>query len=202
MRVSESMRSIRGIERTAAYTKIQPASRYGAYPYREGEPQLPPQSPDDDWSRELRRAAGSAAEWQQLTKQVLAVVDRMLASAQRERGQTSTQPALRAEQLEQLDAHISVLRTSYSSNAEYLRPDAWLPIEQVIRQAGDNNRQRLDDINFLRKLRSALAYSSEQSASQLIRLSPHPTLPYAAYYSSVQSYWPLPAIGTLMNRYY
>ncbi|MDQ0060890.1 hypothetical protein [Paenibacillus harenae] len=202
MRVSESMRTIRGIERSAAYTRIQPASRYGAYPYREGEPQLPPQSPDDDWSRELRRAAGSASEWQQLTKQALAVVDRILSSAQRERGQIPAKPALSKDQLEQLAAHIKVLRTSYSGNAEYLRPEAWLPIEQVIRHADESDRQRLDDISLLRKLRSALACSSEQRASQLIRLTPHPAMPYAAYYSSMQSYWPLPAIGTLMNRYY
>lgn len=202
MRINESMRSIRGIERSSAYTRIAPTSRYGAYPYREGEPQLPPQSSNEDWSRELRRAAGSAAEWQQLAKQALAVVDRLIANLERERRHPSANPSPRDKELEQLAAHMNALRTSYASNAEYLRPEAWFPIEQALRQFDEFSPQKLIDTRFLRNLSSALASSSEQPVSELIRISPHPSLPYAAYYSSAQSYWPLPVVGTLMNRYY
>lgn len=69
-----------------------------------------------------------------------------------------------------------------------------------------NETQRLKQLmlgadGLLNKLKHALAYADQQRAVDLLQPQLAATLPYAAYYSSTQSYWPLPYVGLILNRY-
>lgn len=54
---------------------------------------------------------------------------------------------------------------------------------------------------LLNGLKHALTYAEQQRTVDLLQPKLAATLPYAAYYSSTQSYWPLPYVGLILNRY-
>lgn len=69
-----------------------------------------------------------------------------------------------------------------------------------------NDTQRLKQLmlgadGLLYGLKHALTYADQQRAVDLLQPQLAATLPYAAYYSSMQSYWPLPYVGLILNRY-
>lgn len=251
-----SIRSIRGIERTNVYAPIQAINRYASYPYREGEPQLPPNS-ERDWNYVYKEAADSAAKWVRTAKQAQYDLDRLMWDLSRHFG--SGKPV--TGHIHNLTRLLNDLESQYLRHAGYLKPELWASIELAMRHpaAGELGLRRslesgkwIIDPPYLRQsqkpkgnlslnakidagtntsvnsgasnpfepasaprmkrlllgadgmltgLKHALTYADHQKAVDLLQLRLPTSLPYAAYYGSIQSYWPLPSVGLIINRY-
>jgi len=71
--------------------------------------------------------------------------------------------------------------------------------------ADELKRLLLGASGFLTELKQAIDYSKELQPTELLRDSWHttkPYMPYMAYYSSMQAYFPMPMVGMLVNRMY
>ena len=77
---------------------------------------------------------------------------------------------------------------------------AW-PMPLLANETQRVQRLLLGADGLLNGLKHALAYAEQQRAVDLLQPKLAATLPYAAYYSSTQSYWPLPYVGLILNRY-
>lgn len=225
------IRSIRGIERTNVYVPVQAVSPYAFYPYRDGEPQLPPDS-GNDWNQVYQQAANSAAAWVQTVKQAQFDIDQLT-------GKLSSQ--LNAgnpidDSTQKLTALLNQLESHFKEHAENLKPELWASIDLALRhpaaqklslrrsphdgrwimdeyadkspklplssdEARHMKRLLLGSDGLLNNLKHALAYDEQQKAVDLLQPQLTNTLPYAAYYGSMQSYLPLPRVGLVLNRY-
>lgn len=251
-----SIRSIRGIEPTSVYAPIQAINRYASYPYREGEPQLPPNS-ECDWNYVYKQAADSAAKWVRTAKQAQYDLDRVMSDLSRQFG--AGKPI--TDHIHNLTRLLNDLESQYLRYAGDLKPELWASIELAVRHpaagelglrrslesgkwivdppyfrqlqkpkgnlsldakidAGTNasansgasnpfepasaprmKRLLLGADGMLTGLKHALTYADQQKAVDLLQLRLPTSLPYAAYYGSIQSYWPLPSVGLIINRY-
>ncbi|MGM0880342.1 MAG: hypothetical protein ACQEXQ_04780 [Bacillota bacterium] len=249
------IRSIRGIERTNTYVPIQAINRYASYPYREGEPQLPPNS-EHNWNHIYKQAADSAAKWVRKAKQAQYDLDRLIWDLSRQLG--AGKPI--NEHIHNFIQLLNDLESQFLQHDGDLKPELWASIELAIRhpasgelglrrsresgkwivdppysrqsQAGVNtsfsdstsaganksansgpsnpfepasirrmNRLLLGADGMLTGIKHALTYADHQKAVDLLQLRLPTSLPYAAYYGSIQSYWPLPSVGIILNRY-
>ncbi|RCW42050.1 hypothetical protein [Paenibacillus prosopidis] len=250
------IRSIRGIERTNVYAPIQAINRYASYPYREGEPQLPPNS-ERDWNYVYKEAADSAAKWVRTAKQAQYDLDRLMwdLSRQFDAGMPVT------DHIHNLTRLLNDLESQYLLHAGDLKPGLWASIELALQhpaakelglQRGRESGKWVVDLPYFRQsqqpkgnlsldakieagtyasansgasnpfepasaprmkrlllgadgmltgLKHALTYADHQKAVDLLQLRLPTSLPYAAYYGSIQSYWPLPTVGIILNRY-
>ncbi|WP_139996125.1 hypothetical protein [Paenibacillus paridis] len=76
------------------------------------------------------------------------------------------------------------------------------PSNQLSPAASDRmKRLLLGADGLLNDLKYALAYGDEQSTFDLLQPQLTSTLPYAAYFGSMQTYSPIPYIGLVLNRY-
>lgn len=222
-----SIRSIRGIERTNLYAPIQAINRYASYPYREGEPQLPPNS-DHDWNYVYKQAAESAAIWVRTAKQAQYDLERLMLDLSRQF--IAGKPI--NDQVHHFIRLLNDLESQYLQHAGDLKPELWTSIELAVRQPAAEElglrrsresgkwivdpayssqsqqpnvhrmkRLLLGADGMLSGLKHALTYADRQKAVDLVQLRFPTSLPYAAYYGSIQSYWPLPSVGLILNRY-
>lgn len=226
--------TIRSIERTAHYTPIQRVSRYTAYPYREGEPQMPV-NVNRDWMQQYRQAASKGSEWLQLAQEAQATLDRMMIEISRHtKGQRWIETNLPQRLMRLLDD----LQHQYNSRSDSIRPEVWAAIELALRHpavkrlnlfaAGTSEEQHrnihpkseqpfirntscderdvkrllLGADGFLNTLKHALSYGEQHKAIDLLQLPFPAAYPYAMYYGAMQTYWPLPVRGILLNKYY
>lgn len=249
-----SIRSIRGIERTNVYAPIQAINRYASYPYREGEPQLPPNS-EIDWNYVYKQAADIAANWVRTAKQAQYDLDKLMWDLSRQFGADKSI----TDHIHNLTKLLNELESQYLRYAGDLKPELWASIELAMRHpaagelglrrsresgkwivdppysrqpqqpegnlsldakigAGESadsgasnpfepasvrrmKRLLLGADGMLTGLKHALTYADHQKAADLLQLRLPTSLPYAAYYGSIQSYWPLPSVGLVLNRY-
>jgi hypothetical protein len=224
--MSTHIRSIRSIERTNAYAPVQAVSPYAYYPYRDGEPQLPPEQ-DHDWQRIYQKAANSAADWLQMAKQAQSNIDQL--TVQLSNQLNNGHPI--ADSLNSLAKMLKQLESQYKQHDDALKPELWASIELAMRTpaarelglwritSGDeeaylswseplapdeSKRMRqllLGADGMLSGLKHALTYAEQQKPIDLLQPQLGATLPYSAYYGAMQSYWPLPYVGLVLNRY-
>jgi hypothetical protein len=234
--MSSSIRSIRGIERSYAFSTVQAVSPYAYYPYRDGEAQ---QAPDYNKSltRDFQQAAKSAASWLYKAKQAQYDIDQL---SRQLSSQLYTDKPI-AESLYRLTTMLNHLEDHYKEHADDLRPELWETIELALRHPAaeevglrrstrdgkwmtdstylmksENNErtvQKLPDSSkrmqrlmlgsegMLNGLKYALTYAEQQKAVDLLQSPLTSTLPYAAYYSSMQTYSPIPYVGLILNRF-
>ena len=126
--MSTSIRSIRSIERSSAYTAVQAVSPYAFYPHRDGEPQ---KAPEDilDWQRICQKAASSAADWLQMVKQAQHNVDQLTVRLSKQLN--SGKPI--ADSLDSLVQLLHQLESCYKKHADELKPELWASIELALR---------------------------------------------------------------------
>jgi len=239
--MSSYIRTIRGIERSPGYLSVHSINRYGAYPYRGGEPRLPPPA-YKDWHEPVQEAARSAAHWLQIVQQAQAAIDRLTAFySKRILTQNDVKEGVRL-----VAGMINDLYAAHKQHAAQLKPELWESIELALRHPAlrklgltrtdsetlcielqssfakayasscesedkpltselqqEIKRLLLGADGWLNALRHALAYSDRDKASELLRqgwLASLPHIPYIAYYSSMQTYSPIPMSGMLLNR--
>jgi hypothetical protein len=220
------IRSTRSIERINAYTPVQALSSYGYYPYRDGEPQQPPEQ-ENDWHRIYKSAANSAADWLQMAMQARNSIEQLTWQLSRQLNDGS--PI--ADSLNSLAKIVHHLETHYKRHANHLKPELWASIEIALRTPAarelglwnstretdeaylawqkplaPNEAKRMKQLllgsdGMLSGLKHALTYAEQQKPIDLLQPQLGATLPYAAYYGSMQSYWPLPYVGLILNRY-
>lgn len=225
------IRSIRGIERTNVYVPVQAVSPYAYYPYRDGEPQLPPDS-GKDWNRVYQQAANSAAVWVRTAKQAQYDIEQLARKICRQLNDGCPID----DNTQKLTALLNQLESHFKEHAENLKPELWSCIDLTLRQPAAqelslrrsplDGRWIMDDYadksstlplsadearrmkrlllgsdGLLNDLKQALSYDEQQKAVDLLKPQLTNTLPYAAYYGSIQSYLPLPRIGLVLNRY-
>jgi len=255
--MSSSIRSIRGIERSSAFSNVQAVSPYAYYPYRDGEAQ---QAPDYNKSltRDFHQAANSAASWLYQAKQAQYDIDQL--SKQLSSELYNDKPI--GDSLYHLTTMLNHLEAHYKDHADDLRPELWETIELALRHPAseeiglrrstrdgkwmtdstylinsENNermpgrisvndefsklmlpapismepirpdssrlikRLMLGSDGMLNGLKYALTYAEQQKAVDLLQPALTSTLPYAAYYSSMQTYTPIPYVGLILNRF-
>ncbi|WP_028612214.1 hypothetical protein [Paenibacillus harenae] len=141
--MTSSVRSIRGIERTAVYSPVQASGPFAHYPHRGGEPQLPP---DDyrDLHRTYRQAAGSAAEWLQAAGQAQREMNELIGELSRKLREGI--PA--DESLQKLADTLNRLESAYRMHAPALKPELWTAVVLALRhpasEALDLHRSKAD----------------------------------------------------------
>ncbi|WP_053374360.1 hypothetical protein [Paenibacillus sp. FJAT-27812] len=223
--MSTSIRSIRSIERTNAYTPVQAVSPYAYYPYRDGEPQQPPEQ-DYDLHRIYQKAASSAADWLQMAKQAQSHIDQLTV---RLSNQLNNGLPI-ADSLTSLAKMLQQLESQYKQHDDALKPELWASIELALRapaarELGLRRSKRGDEEAYmwskplaldeskrmkqlllgadgmLSDLKHALTYAEQQKPIDLLQPQLGATLPYSAYYGAMQAYWPLPYAGLILNRY-
>ncbi|WP_424769386.1 hypothetical protein [Paenibacillus sp. sgz302251] len=220
------IRSIRPIERTTVYAPIQAVTPYGYYPYRDGEAQQPPDY-NDDWNQIYLKAADSAATWFRLADKAQQKLDQITSQLSRKLHFNEPIDA----HLKQLSELLNQLEYIYKKHADELKPDLWETVELALRHpaAGEIGLRRSSDFGewiiasngeskqmgnsgrlkqlmlgvdgMLNGLKTALTYADEQTTADLVQPYLSSTLPYSAYYGAMQSYWPLPHVGLILNRY-
>lgn len=220
------IRSTRSIERINAFTPVQALSPYAYYPYRDGEPQQPLEQ-ENEWQRIYQRAANSASDWLRMTKQAQNSIDQLTWQLSRQLNNGS--PI--ADSLNSLAKIVQHLESHYKQHANDLKPEVWDSIEMALRtpaarelglrestrqadeaylgwqktlasdEAKRMKRLLLGSGGMLSDLKHALTYAEKQKPIDLLQPQFGATLPYAAYYGSTQSYWPLPYVGLILNRY-
>ncbi|RJE91325.1 hypothetical protein D3P07_04545 [Paenibacillus sp. 1011MAR3C5] len=70
---------------------------------------------------------------------------------------------------------------------------------------GDSSKLRrllLGADGFIQGLKHALTFAEQRQSIDLLRLPFTTAYPYAMYYGAMQSYWPLPMRGVVLNKYY
>ncbi|CAM4486379.1 hypothetical protein FHS16_004898 [Paenibacillus endophyticus] len=227
--MSSSIRSIRSIERSSAYTPVQAVSSYAYYPYRDGEPQFAPEH-NDEWRRTFHQAAGHAASWLQTARQSQHALHQLSIKLGRELD--NNEPI--EDSLDQLALLVSDLENQYKQGKGDLNPELWLTIEQALRhpavqeiglhrhiqngqwiiqgQTAESTdtaqvnvermkRLLLGTSGLLTDIKVALAYTEQQKPEDLLQPELTATLPYAAYFNSVQTYSPVPYVGLIINQY-
>ncbi|WP_138752844.1 hypothetical protein [Paenibacillus sinopodophylli] len=227
--MNSSIRSIRSIERSSAYTPVQAVSPYAFYPYRDGEPQQQPEH-NDEWSRMFHHAASSAAAWLQTARQSQLALHQLSNKLVREL--ENEQPI--EDSLDQLATLVNDLENQYKRGKRDLNPELWSGIEQALRHPAITeigmhrdvktlqwtiehpspetsglpqvNAERMKRLlvgtsGLLTDIKVALAYTEQQKPEDLLQPELTSTLPYAAYYHSVQTYTPVPYVGLIINQY-
>ncbi|MFC4776081.1 hypothetical protein ACFO9Q_04790 [Paenibacillus sp. GCM10023252] len=219
------------IERTPSYAhSVQAISRYAAYPYRDDEPQLPPE-PSEDWNLPFRQAAQGASEWAAQSRQARSAI-----SGIRQRiGPGLNHPKQLEQELHQFAQAMNELRLAYDRHAGYLKPALITKLEHVLAShpaakliglswneaesrwyyqedkltegaaalAADAEAQTsllTGRSGLLREAEQQLTGMQQVKVIDLVRPGLKGPLPYTSYYASMQSYWPLPAKGLLLNQ--
>lgn len=222
--MTSSIRSIRGIERSTAFSPIQPISPYAYYPYRDGETQLPPYM-DNDLNNVYEQAANSLATWLQSVKEAKGELERISWQLGRQ---------LRAgvsidESINKIPHLLNDLEYQYNQHSGDLIPELWDRIEQALEHPASKmlalhrsqettlwtiqsvavktfhqsiqiKRLLLGSDGLLTRLRDALQFADYQKAADLVQPHIMSSLPYTAYYGSLQSYMPLPNAGLIFNQ--
>lgn len=126
--MSSYIRSIRGIEKTNAYVPVQAAKRYTYYPYRDGEIQQFAEK-ENEWSRILQEAAGSASAWLRISNEAQSDLVQLTAklSSELHDGKPIT------DSLRTLTGLINQWESNYKQHAEHLKPELWASIELALR---------------------------------------------------------------------
>lgn len=223
--MASSIRSIRGIERSNAYAPIQAVSPYAYYPYRNSEPPLAPHV-DMDWNSIYEQAASSAATWLQTAKQVQIDLEQL--SWQLSRQFRAGAPIM--ESIHEIPGLLNHLELQYKLHSDDLIPELWESIEQALQhpavkelglrrnqedstwivnsihiqtfeQSNQMKRLLLGSDGIITRLKYALTFADYQKAADLVLPQLTTSLPYAAYYGSMQFYSPLPNVGLIFNRY-
>ncbi|MFX3632297.1 MAG: hypothetical protein ACE3L7_22265 [Candidatus Pristimantibacillus sp.] len=222
-----SIRPIQRTERAIQLAPVQAVSPYTSYPYREGEPQLPPER-NFNWNSTYRQAAASAAEWLMQCRQALTKSTQI---ARRLRHNFSESNLI--EQLQELTATINHLQQSYNELSAYIKPDQWRTILQSMKHPAAEKlgliwdttgtltfeeveassafqqqpsseqtlfREILGRSGLLTLLQRALSTPTEIRAIDVLRPDITVLQPYTAYYNSMQTYWPFPSNGYLLNQ--
>lgn len=122
-------RTIRGIERTMHYMKLQPASRYAAYRLTAFE--QAPVVQRQDWNRLYNDAADSAAIWLKDAQDAQKRLDRMLLELGREAGIRDA--SFVSTQIDELVATLNQLESSYRSHESSLKSEVWEAVELALR---------------------------------------------------------------------
>lgn len=110
--------------------------------------------------------------------------------------------------------HPAVGKLELSSSLSHKYADSEVMLETMKLDEGKNDEMRDRSIHdqqmkqlllgadgFLNDLKRALAYGEQQHAIDLLQLPFAVAYPYALYYGAMQTYWPLPAKGIIMNKY-
>lgn len=257
--MSTSIRSIRGIERSYAYSTVQAISPYAYYPYRDGEAQQAPEY-NKSLTRDFQQAANSAASWLNKAKQAQYDIEQI--NKQLSNELYTDKPI--AGSLHRLTAMLNQLEDHYRAHADDLKPELWESIELALRHPAaeeiglrrsttdgkwitdstytisSENRDRtaslisvqneisksllptsihmeqkqklsysssrmqrlmLGSEGMLTGIKYALTYAEQHKAVDLLQSPLTSTLPYAAYYSSMQTYSPIPYVGLVLNRF-
>jgi len=257
--MSSSIRSIRGIERSYAYSAVQAISPYAYYPYRDGEAQQAPEY-NMSFTRDFQQAANSAASWLYKVKQAQYDIEQI--NRQLSNELYKDKPI--TDSLQRLTTMLNQLEDHYRAHADDLKPELWESIELALRHPAaeeiglrrstrdgkwiaestytihSENSDRTASLisihneisksmlptsinmeqkqklpysssriqrlmlgadGMLTDLKYALTYAEQHKAVDLIQSPLTSTLPYAAYYSSMQTYSPIPYVGLIMNRF-
>lgn len=222
-----SIRPIQRTERPLQLFPVQAVSPYTAYPYREGEPQLPPER-NFNWNSTYRQAAASAAEWLLQCRQALTKASQIARKLRNEFSES-----MLIEQFQELTATINHLQQSYNKLSDYIKPEHWRTIQQSMQHPSaemlcliwDSTgaltfdaseasfafqkqpspeqtlfREILGRTGLLIMLQRALSTSTEIRAIDVLRPDITVLQPYTAYYNSMQTYWPFPSNGYLLNE--
>lgn len=80
--------------------------------------------------------------------------------------------------------------------------DAEQELPDVLGDSGKLRRLLLGADGFIQSLKHALAFAEQREPIDLLRLPFAAAYPYAMYYGAMQSYWPLPMRGVILNKYY
>ncbi len=164
--MSNPIRPIRTIERTSAYTQIQPVTAYGYFPYRDREAQFAPQ-PEDDWNRYYKKAADIAQTWISETRRTEKELDQLIGELG---NQLRDYPDAAAElNIQQLPVLLNRLERTYARYSAELRPELWDTIEQAIRHPATDELglRRSDTSNHWTLSHSASVSGSNASSMQL-----------------------------------
>lgn len=122
-------RVIRGIERTADYTSVKPASRYAAYKltaYEQVAGVL-----RHEGVHTYNQAADSAASWLGIARSAQNRLESMIQALGRDRG--IEQMSILSESIGQLVQSINDWETGYRRYKEMLKPEIWEAVELALR---------------------------------------------------------------------
>ncbi|MCU6711998.1 hypothetical protein M6D81_25165 [Paenibacillus sp. J5C_2022] len=210
--------SIRRIEHTSDYTPIRSLNRYAIPPQRytegiAGECR-------SEWSKQYFQAADSAAEWLKQARAAQTELDnlhRQLGSSGWEERSMDIRNSL--------SRLIASLQDSYRQHAGYLHEEVWSVIALALRhpaiealaiEADGSEEAHMEEPldashvkrllggtdGLLTELNRALSYAEQRRGIDLLKLPFPSAYPYAMYYGAMYTYWPLPARGLLVNKYY
>lgn len=219
---------VRRTERPLPFAPVQAVTPYGTYPYREGEPQLPPE-PGFDWNMPYRQAAQGAMEWITACRQAQSTIRHMGQSLQ-----ANYSPDNLLEQLHALTDTMNTLHDCYWRLSAYINRDIWDKIDQAMRHSAAElvgiqwnsafngwtidtetasavirqqpatkhplYQQLLGSSGLLASLQLALAHANESRVIDVLRTDIPILQPYTVYYHTMQSYWPFPSSGWILNE--
>ncbi|RJX41718.1 hypothetical protein D3P09_07165 [Paenibacillus pinisoli] len=75
-------------------------------------------------------------------------------------------------------------------------------LPEILGDSGKLRRLLLGTDGFINDLKHALTFAEQRQSIDLLRLPFTSAYPYAMYYGAMQSYWPLPIRGVILNKYY
>ncbi|MFF2889091.1 hypothetical protein [Paenibacillus sp. NPDC057967] len=75
-------------------------------------------------------------------------------------------------------------------------------LPDILEDSGKLRRLLLGADGFIQDLKHALSFAEQRQSIDLLRLPFTAAYPYTIYYGAMQSYWPLPMRGVLLNKYY